>query len=638
MTGTTSLENDLLRVDIDTEPTLRIRLTDKRSGFVWECPGAPFTLHYWQACHFSVRSCAATHDRGWEFRLLPDEETVSVQCTWPRAACGFRAVFRLDGPVLEVLFHGRRMVENRRPDIRLMGVDVLPGFGGARTGEAGHLLLPLGRGALCRFDKTAARETSMLFYADGDRALTAPVFGTCRGDAGFLGIVDEDEFNAELIVAANGGADRNLNFVHPRLRTRFHASDALDEDAQYRLRYVFLNGEDASAVGMAKAYRNHLLDTRNHPTLAARMKRGPSLAALARALTVNIHLAEKRLVTRMSGDGDLAVKTRFDEAAQIAQKIKDAGVEHADIVFVGWNCEGKDGLYPTRFPVESAVGGAEAMSRAVAAIQAMGFQTGALDNYTDLYRRSPAFNVEFSAKQLGGEPWRGGTWAGGQSYVVCPSQARERYAHRDMRRLRDLGLDGMLFLDHCPGPGVFACHDAEHPATRADYAGHVVDLIHDAQGAFGVCRTSGPHVFAALAAETCMFPVQDTPGVHNLEEDWFADEVVPFLPVALHGVVLLAADARADLLRAVEFGAAPVYDVTQDEADGMVKEMSDVFRRYVKELAPLAAEFIESHETQGEGVVAVGYSNGAEVLINRTDDPVRIRGVEVQPRDFTVKK
>ena len=638
MAETTSLENDLLKIDIDTEPTLRISLTDKRSGVAWECPGAPFTLHYWQACHFSVRSCPATHDRGWEFRLLPDEETVSVQCTWPRAACGFRAVLRLDGPALEILFPGRRMVENRRSDVRLMGVDVLPGLGGARTGEAGHLLLPLSRGALCRFDKTVTRETSLLFYADGDRALTAPVFGTCRDDAGFLGIVDEGEFNAELVLTANGGAERNLNFAHLRLRTRFHSSDALDEDAQYRLRYVFLNGGDASTVGMAKAYRHYLLDKRNYPTLGARTKRTPALANLVRAMTVNVHLAEKRLVTRMSGDGDLAVKTRFDEAVQIAQKIKKAGVENATIVLVGWNCEGKDGLYPTRFPVESAVGGAEAMSRAARAIQAMGFQTGALDNYTDLYRRSPAFNVDFSAKQLGGEPWRGGTWAGGQSYAVCPSQARERYAHRDMRRLRDLGLEGMLFLDHCPGPGVFACHDEEHPATRAEYAGHVVDLIRDAQGAFGVCRTSGPHVFAALKAETCTFPVQDMPGIHNLEEDWFADELVPFLPMALHGVVLMAADARADLLRTVEFGAAPVYDVTKDDADGMVKEMSDFFLRYMKELAPLAAEFVESYETQGEGVIAVGYSNGAEVLINRTDDPVRIRGVQVQPKDFKVKQ
>jgi len=60
--------------------------------------------------------------------------------------------------------------------------------------------------------------------------------------------------------------------------------------------------------------------------------------------------------------------------------------------------------------------------------------------------------------------------------------------------------------------------------------------------------------------------------------------------------------------------------------------------RYKTELAPLADEFIESHQTPGEGLVKVGYSGGAEVFINRTDQPAEIDGVTVGPRDFQVKR
>jgi len=634
---TMSLENECLKVDISVEPTLQISVTDKRSGCLWQCPGAPFALHYWDAPHFAARCSPTDQAHGWEFRLIPDEERIALQCAWPRAACGFRPMLHLDGASLEILFPGRRLVENRQFDVRAMAVDVLPGFGGARTGEDGFLLIPRGRGALCRFNRGDERETPLLFYVGGDRGLTAPVFGLARGTAGFLGHVSQGEFDAELVVAANRGPERNLNYAYPRLRIRFNSADPL-HDMDHRVRYTFLTGDDASWVGMARAYRRYLVEQCRQPSLAERVELRPLLDRARTGPTVHIQLAEKRRKSRMTGDGELVVKTRFAEVPEMARQIQGAGIENAVILLVGWNCEGRDGLYPTRFPVESAVGGADAMSEALAAVHSLGLQVGALDNYTDMYRRSPAFNAEFSAKQLGGGHWRGGIWAGGQSYVICPQQALERHARRDMRRLRDLGLEGMLLLDHCPGPGVLRCYDENHPATRSEFAQYIRELIRAAQSTFGLCRVSGCSVFAALAADSCMCSVQETPAIDDLEREWFADEPVPFLPTALHGIVLLAANVHEDPLRVVEYGAAPVYSVSAGELGRVLPDMVRFCCRYKTDLAPLADEFIESHQTPGEGLVKVGYSGGAEVLINRTDQPAAIDGVTVGPRDFQVKR
>ncbi len=389
---------------------------------------------------------------------------------------------------------------------------------------------------------------------------------------------------------------------------------------------------------MARAYRTYLLDTSGQPPLAQRCKLRPRLAYAAAAPTVHVQLAEKRRLTRMSGDGALMIKTRFEEVSTIVKIMKAAGLESAVVVLNGWNCEGRDGLYPTRFPVESAVGGADAMTRAINDVRTAGYLPGALDNYTDMYRRSPAFNGDFTCLQLGGEPWRGGVWAGGQSYVICPKQALDRYVQRDMRRLYDLRLEGLLFLDHCPGPGILSCCHEQHPLTRAQYARAIGDIIRAAQSTFGLCRVSGLSVFAALMADSCVLPVVDTPHIDGLGEDWFADETVPFLPIALHGLILPAADAQADLLRVVEYGAAPIYSVTAGDAAQVVDKMRDFCPRYISQIAPLANEFIESHETPEEGLIRTRYSNGVSVLINRTGKPVELDGVPVAPRDFQVRQ
>lgn len=632
---TRSLENDVLKLEVGITPALRIAVTDKRNGFHWECPDAPFVLHYWDARHFVVRQSPTTPERGWDFRLIPDEDRLAIQCSWPSGAGGFRAILQLDGPALDLLVPGRNQVENHTSEVRHMAVDALAAFGAAQTGEDGYLLIPREHGVLCRFDKTETHHTEKLICADGDRGLTAPVFGIARRNAALFGIITQGEFESELIIDANAGPDRRRNAIHPRLRLRLQSADELQE-IDHRIRYTFFD-RSASFVDMADVYRTYLTQRCGQPGLNDRIERRPALEYARQALTVHVHLAEKRQKTRLTGDGELLVKTRFAEVTPIAQNLQNAGIDRASIVLVGWNCEGRDGLYPTRFPVESAVGGADAMSQALAGVRLLGFQLGALDNYTDMYRRSPAFDDNYVAEQLGGQPWLGGVWAGGQAYIVCPAQALERHAQRDMRRLRDLGLEGLLFLDHCPGPGLLRCYHQDHPLTRSEYARGVAELIRTAQTTFGICRVSGISVFASLAADSCICPAARPPGVDELEHEWFADQDVPFLPTVLHGLVLLAVWAEDDPLRVAELGAAPVFDLTVDDCNARLPSMTQVYRRYAADIAPLADAFVESYDQPDEGLVKIAYSTGAQVLINRRPDTAAIDGLDVPPENFRVK-
>ncbi len=636
MAETPLLENDILRLDIEAEPTLRLRVTDKRSGSEWACPGPPLALHYWDAPHFRSRLCPVEHEAGWEFRILPEDERIGVQCTWPKAACGFRVLFQLEEAALLVMVPGRRVVENRSFDIRNMALDILPGFGAVRTGEPGFVLAPKGRGTVWHFNKTESLTSEMLFYARDHRGLNAPVFGLAREADALLGIAATEEFDAELVMSANAGPERNLNGAHLRTRLRFHSSDPLRETDSV-MRYEFLPREEATILGMAHAYRNFLTETLGEAPLADRLARLPMLDYACRSVFVHLLIAEKRKQSRMTGDGELEVKTRFAEVPGIAQKLKAAGVENAVLIMDGWNCEGRDGLYPTRFPVEHAAGGADAMESAIRGVDPTGYEVGALDNFVDMYRRSPVFNAELGAKQLGGGHWRGGIWAGGQAYVICPRQALDRHVQRDLRRLRDLGLEGLLYLDHCPGPGVLQCRDPEHPLTRSEYADCIRSIINACKNIFGACQVSGFNVFASLAADACVCPVTELPSLDGLEPEWYADASVPFLPIALHGVVLMTGDADADPLRVIEYGAVPSFVTNAHEADRDIERIAHLSRRFAADLAPLVDQFIESHEQVDEGLIRVGYSNGATVLINRTNEPGGIGGVDLDARSFRIQ-
>ena len=64
-----------------------------------------------------------------------------------------------------------------------------------------------------------------------------------------------------------------------------------------------------------------------------------------------------------------------------------------------------------------------------------------------------------------------------------------------------------------------------------------------------------------------------------------------------------AAEAEGDALRAVEYGAAPVYNVTAGDCARVVTGFAKFCRRYAAELAPLAEEFIDLREAIAGGAL-----------------------------------
>ena len=128
----------------------------------------------------------------------------------------------------------------------------------------------------------------------------------------------------------------------------------------------------------------------------------------------------------------------FDEVAACAEHWRnDLEIDRAAVVLAGWINRGYDVGHPDVLPAAPECGGDERLAEAGRRIKACGYLFGLHDNYLDMYEDAPSWGKEWLAKDVHGEPKRGGNWAGGQAWQVCGLKQVE-LAKRDKTNLPEI--------------------------------------------------------------------------------------------------------------------------------------------------------------------------------------------------------
>jgi hypothetical protein len=86
---------------------------------------------------------------------------------------------------------------------RILGLEFLPEFGAARTGEKGYLTLPNWYGCQMFFDKDYPREVWQTVYSSNDQwehMCNAPVFGITRQQGTLCGLITQGDYNTQEIL------------------------------------------------------------------------------------------------------------------------------------------------------------------------------------------------------------------------------------------------------------------------------------------------------------------------------------------------------------------------------------------------------------------------------------------------------
>ncbi|MBU1143649.1 MAG: hypothetical protein KKH92_08410, partial [Firmicutes bacterium] len=165
---------------------------------------------------------------------------------------------------------------------RLLGIQVFPYFGAAREDKMpGYIVIPDGVGALVRTDKRYNTYFQSRFYGSDIGYstqtipnLSIPIYGMVHepnGNAYYVNIVEGSE-NAQLLSTFWGSGTR-----YHRVGTRYNVrqiyrniinkagdgSDTIAADPttlDFRIQFNFLSDSEASYVGIAKDYRDHLIE------------------------------------------------------------------------------------------------------------------------------------------------------------------------------------------------------------------------------------------------------------------------------------------------------------------------------------------------------------------------------------------
>ena len=166
----------------------------------------------------------------------------------------------------------------------------------------------------------------------------------------------------------------------------------------------------------------------------------------------------------------VTVNWTFDEAAQVAEHLKnDLKLDKVHFLMGGWIHRGYDNQHPDILPAAPECGGDAKFAECARRVMALGYIFGLHDNYQDMYRDAPSFDLSYVQKHPDGKPVLGGSWAGGRPYITCSRRAVDLAKRpQNLAAVRKLTNANSYFIDTTYAAGLQECFDPAHPLTRAD--------------------------------------------------------------------------------------------------------------------------------------------------------------------------
>ncbi len=567
-------------------------------------------------------------------------------------------------------------------DFPLYEVDLLPHFGLVeQNSNDGYVLLPDGSGALMRFSDTynARTEYSIPIYGldwsvASDTLSTGqfqyemaslPVFGMVDGAASYLAVVDGSPSKAALKFHPAGPYfQRNAAYLTFRMVNKdsvyLSGSDNSSKVIVFEaglaeetcsVHYQFLsNGSDY--VDMAAAYRRQLLEEGILSQLAGEESK------ISLLLETICGVRSKKNILGISYEG-ISAATSYDQNRLLAEDLLAAGVEDLDMKLIGWFNGGVYHDYPGNVKLDSVLGGKKGFAalREYAATAGVGLYPD-----VDLQRLE---KMSLSA-----------LLTMDSSYRLDSNEARFSILSRALLlEKEDIGMTpSSLYL---VSPGDFAAVTEGFlkdylPVSTGGLSLRSTRAYSDFNDKGMISRPDAVELVQSqlktltekldiLVENGALYTYAYTQKISGISTDSshyrIADETVPFLQLVLHGSmkmytapINLASNSETAVLRAIEYGVLPNYQVTY-EASSILKK-SEYSDNYASNYASWREDILSSyamvrdalnglvdcaitgHACVAEGVYATTYENGVTVYVNYNEADAAVDGITVPARGF----
>ncbi len=573
-------------------------------------------------------------------------------------------------------------IEYNTDGFYLVNVSLLPFFGAADTQQEGYIFVPDGCGALIRLNNGSKDTYSAMVYGQDltinslnttrseiDQNLTAkmPVFGMKAGESAWYAVVEDGDAYATVNASVSGNLTsyncvnasfQYLDFGKSSLTemvgsNSFQMYSQADFSGRYRLRYAFLQGEDASYSGMANAYREYLIE---NGVLGARVTQTavPFYTEVLGAVDKYATLlgVKYRAVTPV---------TTYAQAAQIVELLQSGGVENVNVVYSGWSNGGLHGGPATAIsPLSKLNKGGLNQEEFLSRMAEQGVDTfltvqlqqvykdGLLDGYSP-FGNAPKYFDRSSVTQPVYYMANGNRDKSQVINLISPVYVGST-AEKIVKKLS--GLDAGVNLGTI-------CYNLYSDQLTENYTDRQRAALLNAE-ASGKLEEAFGKVLGDNANAYMLGAVSDIINVPlDSNRNPIIDDIVPFYEMVLHGYVEYAGDClnlsddyTTTLLKSVESGGGLYFRwifednsvLKETDFDNLysvnyetwIEQASKDYQTLNDALGSVQGETIVEHEILSEGVVRVTYEKGTEVLVNYSREPVTVDGVAVAARSFEV--
>ncbi|MBQ7974971.1 MAG: hypothetical protein IJ300_04720 [Clostridia bacterium] len=529
----------------------------------------------------------------------------------------------------------------------------------------GSYIVPSGSGAEFNFTRNKSADYALRFdgvdYSNSvtDEALdysSHPVFGALYQDAGYVAIVEEGSEVLQLNVESVSEG----YVLYPELlltpwqqisagrNVILHAEDSYAGNV--KIRYSFLNNEEANYSEMAAIYQNYLEKTGafENKSLSTEL---PFEFETINSIYVKDNVAGIPYTTEL-------VTTSFDETKNMVEWFSEQGIDNIWLKLNGANKRGLFAQAPGDFEISNKAGGKDGYKNLkdyCDEIKAQMFLNVNLPFYYDDKTGDSYKSNKDTARQLD------------QKKVQVYLNEKSTMAKRtDLPTLEVVSSDKFLKyaenytkISQTLGSGISVgelTRTLNSDFTQGSYISRTVakNTVKES-----LCQLQGQ--YNILAENPAAYALNLIYGIEKLPLSSSGYEIferdIPLIPLALHGKISYTStywnsqtDMQKARLKAIEYGSGIsyrfAYNIDKEAMNGhnsflynvdytLWKETAAENYRYVSEaLKGLNNVPIKSHKYISENVVKATYENGTVIYINYSDEAVVVDGLTINSESY----
>lgn len=565
---------------------------------------------------------------------------------------------------------------------RIMSISLIPFFGAGSVNDEGYIFIPDGSGAIINFNNGQGHRSEYMrpvFGRDQSVTLsvnytvmqqqTLPVFGIVNNGAGYVAVVNGSD--ADICASPSSPKRSAYNNAYASFELRKKDSYTMSEgnwdakmltliapmpfnSSNFSTEYFFLDEDDVSYSGMARKYREYLVN-----------EYGFSKKTFDEELPLYMEIYGA--VTK-SGNflgiptTEVVPMTTYSELATILKEAKELGITNTVVEYRGWQKGGPNTKVPTNLKYESKLGGKS--------------------DYEELLKVAEELNskifpsVEFMNVNGGGNGYS-------QSSLVAKSVTRtpiQNIAFRLGSGTKDLkasptfyvstGLFDEIFTKFAKNYSKLGLTNlALDTVVNTVYSDFRTNEYYDVNKQAEIIsdnlsklKDSGISMLMNQPNEYALVYADYLSNVTSFSSQFMVtDYAVPFVQTVLHGWVSYSSPAISEsgdieeaFLKTIETGSSLMFTLTAQGTSQLrdskynylyasdysiwLDTAAEMYAKVNAVLGDLQDVEIQNHRRVQKEVFETVYADGTSILVNYSDYDVTVDGRTVKAMSYDVMK